>query len=470
MNKVSIKNLFFIYLLAHGLSLFFINSEFYDDRLWRNLEYNEFVNIFTQTNEFFHYRVHWFSFFLAYEQWVSGLISFSLFFFSAIVLQKVIETQFSLDNRTISLFSILYLTLPFGLIKFSYSIVPYVLCITLFICGWYFIIKNRLLSLTLFFLSFNMNSLLVLYCVPFFSFFLYNNKILNIKNLFNFSIKKIDFVTLPFFYFVIKVFFFKPYGIYEKYNNDYELINIFKAPFFQFLDLFRNNLSIGFVIFALCITILIYKKYPQLFYKTKVKFHYLIIIFAFFASLLPYWILGHIPTFSGHGSRHQLLMLISFPFIFLYLLNFLTKEFYKFFILLILVLNFSINYKIYFDYLIDVKKINGLNSFIVNNKNLFTDGNVIVLNDKYKSPTVSYSKISHAWNNALIKRVLKNEKNFVINIEQIHDYLDGKFDHKFTKQYMASEHQRLENPFFMILSIETYGFLKFKFSIHKVKI
>ena len=163
-------------------------------------------------------------------------------------------------------------------------------------------------------------------------------------------------------------------------------------------------------------------------------------------------------------------MLISFPFIFLYLLNFLTKEFYKFFILLILVLNFSINYKIYFDYLIDVKKINELNSFIVNNKNLFTDSNVIVLNDKFKSPTVSYSKISHAWNNALIKRVLKNEKNFVINIEQIHDYLDGKFDHKFTKQYMASEHQRLENPFFMILSIESYGFLNFKFSIHKIKI
>ena len=163
MNKISIKSLFFIYFLAHGLSLFFINSEFYDDRLWKNLEYNEFLNIFKQTNEFFHYRAHWFAFFGVYDQWISGLVSFSLFFFSAIVLQKIIETQFSLDNKNVSLFSLLYLTLPFGLIKFSYSIVPYIFCMTLFICGWYFMIKKRLLSLILFFFSFNMNSLLVLY-------------------------------------------------------------------------------------------------------------------------------------------------------------------------------------------------------------------------------------------------------------------------------------------------------------------
>jgi len=470
MNKISIKNLFFIYFLAHGLSLFFINSEFYDDRLFRNYEYKEFVSIFKQTNEFFHYRVHWFSFFLNYEQWISGLVSFGLFFFSAIVLQKIIETQFSLDNETISLFSLLYLTLPFGLIKFSYSIVPYIFCMTLFICGWYFIIKKRWLSLILFFFIFNMNSLLVLYCVPIFSFFLYNNKNLNIKNLVYFSIKKIDFLVLPFFYFLIKVFFFKPYGIYENYNNQYDLINIFKGPFFQFLDLFRNNLTIGFLICGVSIAILIYKKYPQLFYKTKVKFHYLIIIFAFFGSVFPYWIIGHTPTFSGYSASHQLLMLISFPFIFLYLLNFLTKDFYKFFILLILTLNFSINYKIYFDYFVEQKKINELNKFIISNEEFFTDNNIVILNDKYKNPTVSYSKIEHSWNNALIKRVLGNEKNFVINIEQIQDYLDGKFDHKFTKQFLASEHQRVENPLFMILSIESYGFLRFKFSIHKIKI
>jgi len=469
-NKISIKNLFFIYFLAHGLSLFFINSEFYDDRLFKNLEYNEFVNIYKAMNEFFHYRVYWFSFFRDYEQWISGLVSFSLFFFSAIVLQKIIEIQFSLDNETISLFSLLYLTLPFGLIKFSYGIVPYIFCMTLFICGWYFMIKKRLLSLILFFFSFNMNSLLVLYCVPILSFFFYNNKILNIKNLFYFSIKKIDFLVLPFFYFLIKVFFFKPYGIYKNYNNHYDLISVFKTPFFQFLDLFRNNLTIGFVICGASIAILIYKKYPQLFFKTKVKFHYLIIIFAFFGSLLPYWILGHTPTFSGYSSRHQLLMLISFPFIFLYLLNFLTKDFYKFFILLILTLNFSINYKIYFDYFVEQKKINELNKFIINNKKFFTDNNIIILNDKYKNPTVTYSKIAIAWNNALIKRVLRNEKNFVINIEQIQDYLDGKFDHQFTKQFLASEHQRLENPLFMILSIESYGFLRFKFSIHKIKV
>jgi hypothetical protein len=470
MKKISNKNLFFIYFLAHGLSLFFINTEFYDDRLLKNLEYKEFVNIHKQMNEFFHYRVHWFSFFLDYEQWVSGLISFSLFFFSAIVLQKIIETQFSFDNETISLFSLLYLTLPFGLIKFSYTIVPYIFCMTLFICGWYFITKKRWLSLILFFFSFNMNSLLVLYCVPIFSFFLYNNKILNIKNLVCFSIKKIDFLVLPFFYFLIKVFFFKPHGIFEGYNNHYDLIDIFKTPFFQFLDLFRNNLTIGFVIFGVSIAILIYNKYPQLFYKTKVKFHYLIIIFAFFGSLLPYWILGHTPTFTSYSSRHQLLMLISFPFIILYLLNFLTKDFYKFFILLILTLNFSINYKIYFDYFIEQKKINELNKFIINNKKSLADNNIIIINDKYKNPTVTYSKILHDYNNALIKRVLRNEKNFVINIEQIQDYLDGKFDHKFTKQFMASEHQRLENPIFIILSVESYGFLRFEFSIHKIKI
>ena len=244
-------------------------------------------------------------------------------------------------------------------------------------------------------------------------------------------------------------------------------------PILQFLDLFRNNLSIGFLILGYLSAFFILKYFYSFLKNSTVKkksnFNIAVVITGIIGSLFPYWIVGHIPTFVAYSSRHQLLLLISMPFFIIYLLNFLKNKYQKLILLLVLTLCLSINFKIYFDYYIDYLKQKKLIEYIIKNKNLFSDNNLIIMNDKIRSSTVIYgNNNNHIYSNAVFKRALQNEKNFVIEINELEDYSNGKFDNKFNGYYLASQHMRLNNNSIIMVTIESHGFLKFIFSHRKI--
>lgn len=475
MKIQEIRKLFFIYFIAHGLSLGFIDAYYYDDIILFTWDKKVLVSAYKQMNELFDYRFYMFLYLRPLGAAGASFISFFIFFFSALVFNKILNLFYSIRKETAYLSTILYLILPFGLIKFSLSIIPYLFCMFFFLLGWYFMIRSRVLSLFLFFISFNMQSLLVLYSLPILSYFFYEkkNNSLYPKEFLIFLIKRIEFTILPFLFFYIKFTFFKAFGVYEGYNEIYNIQYLFVNPALQFLDLFRSNLSIGFLIFGYFLAFLILKYYYNYFDVAKknkqTNINFLIVIIGLAGSLFPYWILGHTPTFAGYSSRHQLLLLISMPLFIIYFLNFINKKYRKLSIIFILSLSFSINFKIYSDYYINYSKQKKLVEYIIKNKNSFSNNNIIIMNDKIKSPVVTYAnKNNYIIYNGVFKRALKNEKNFVIDINELDDYASGKFDNKFNGYYLASQHKRQNNNNIVILTIETEGLLRFIFTHRKV--
>jgi hypothetical protein len=320
-----------------------------------------------------------------------------------------------------------------------------------------------------------MQSLLVLYSLPFLSYYFYQkkNKLFYFKEFLIFLIKRIEFTILPFLFFYIKFTFFKGVGAYKGYNEIYNIEHLIVNPGLQILDLFRNNLSIGFLIFGFFLSLFILKYFYIYFdisrKKIQININFLIVIISIVGSLFPYWIVGHIPTFTGYSSRHQLLLLISMPLFIFYLLNFFNKKYRKLSITLILTLSFSINFKIYSDYYINYLQQKQLIEYIIKNKNSFSDNNVIIINNKIKSSTVTYANSNnYIYNNGIFKRALKNEKNFVIDINEFDHYANGKFDNKFNGYYLASEHKRQNNNNIIIFTVESQGFLRFVFTHRKI--
>lgn len=465
MKIKEISKLFLIYIIAHGLSFGLIYAQFYDHLVFLNWDKEVLISVENQKNIILDSNLYILLFVRSLSAEVYFILSFFLFFFSSLIFNKIVNLFYPITKETGYLLTVFYLILPFALIKFNVSIFFYLLCMYCFLLGWYFIISSRILSLFFFFISFNMQSLLVLYSLPIISYFFYQkkNNLFCVKEFFFFLKKKIDFFILPFIFFFIKISFYKPSGYYKNYNENYDIGNLVIAPIFQFMDLFRNNLSIGFLIFGCLVAFLILKYIFTPFnnYIKKNNINALVPIIGLVASLFPYWILGHVPTFSSFSSRHQLLLLISTPLFIIFFLNFVKKKYFKISVILIVSLSLSINFQIYSAYNIEYLKQKKLITYLSDNKNLFYNNNAIVMNDKIKNTIIAYSNNNNqVYNNGIFKRVFNNEKYFVININEIDDYTEGKLDYKFDGYHLASQHKRQHNNNIIILTIESEGRLK----------
>ena len=84
---------------------------------------------------------------------------------------------------------------------------------------------------------------------------------------------------------------------------------------------------------------------------------------------------------------------------------------------------------------------------------------------KLKTQQLLIIPLEHIFDNGIFKIALNHEKNFVINITQFDDYFSGKLCKKFNSYYNASEHNRDELNKVLILNIESYGFLKFNYTL-----
>lgn len=234
----------------------------------------------------------------------------------------------------------------------------YLFFYTVFMLGIYllflgldnFLIEKKLFSLFLlliFFFSFQLNSLLVIYYPIFFVFlFKYNENYFkreNISDLFRRNLKFLDFLLLPFVFWGVKNIFFYSFGAYEGYNKIqfnpqiwYENINFFllnsiKLQFFiawnLFVGEFLNHKLIIFIIIACSflgiqwiINNWIYPKNMQenaevMISRSKVLYD-LLVVFAFafilfLSSIFPYIAVGKYPGNTGSDTRHALL--ISIP-------------------------------------------------------------------------------------------------------------------------------------------------------------
>lgn len=175
------------------------------------------------------------------------IFTFCAFFACGCMLYQILKPLQILKTYELFFITLLFLLLPFNTISRNILInAPYTLCYLLFFTGFYLLSRSvaqsestplesspprpqssqitlartltRILTLTLFFVSFTMNSLLIFYALPL-AYLLYTTRsYTRVRAFLNFLARHIDFLILPLLFYALKMMFFKPYGLYEGYN------------------------------------------------------------------------------------------------------------------------------------------------------------------------------------------------------------------------------------------------------------
>lgn len=273
------------------------------------------------------------------------LFSGYLFYFIAGDIDELKASKF--------LLAVLFSIMPVNFVRISMSVFNYTIYYLLFFVATWILIKTRKKSsnsvwsdcfvVTLYFISFYAQSLLGLYMLVLVYLYLTAN-----VNFIKFIGKNILPIVLPIAFLIFKLFYIKPYGLYQGYNEiSLESfvnlpITISKSLYYSVIDIFSiagRGIAQQFGFFLL-IFIFVYLLLKVC--KREVGFDFLlstkkILIWGFgllFVSVLPYCLAGKIGSSYQYDSRHQLLLPLGLSLIFWVLLFQVSKEF-----------NFSVNAK-----------------------------------------------------------------------------------------------------------------------------
>lgn len=221
--------IFVIYTLSFGLSLF-NHGVYWDDWAVVVAKSPEFIqNIIERQmgNMTAAYILQAMSSF--HSAIIPRVITFILYGFSGYFFYSILGSIKEIDKKTRWLLTGFFLLFPANDSRVVLTIMYYSLSHFLFYCGWWLLsqyyqhkhIAFRVLSLVLFFISFNVSSLLFFYIVVL-AYIFYKDK---------YSVRRnIDFVMLPFVYFILKTTLFPPSGEYAGYNV-ITLTNVFSASY-----------------------------------------------------------------------------------------------------------------------------------------------------------------------------------------------------------------------------------------------
>jgi hypothetical protein len=391
LSKKNFILIILLYSITHGGIFFSINSYFWDDLTIVGVNENIIIKIFKENGTFLNIIGYLHVFLLKIGPWIYKLLTFFLFLFTGLFLNKILIKHEVFDDDFRLYFILLFLILPFFLVRTSLVILPYVICNFLFFFAWASYEKNSYISIIMFFFSFIINSYLVLFIIPFLDLYYRKNlTLLSFRSFLSFLFSHIVLVILPFIFFILKLVYFKPYGSFLNYNETYSLYNLIITPLRMGIDFFSTFypiILVGLILFFLnwAFGMQIFK-----FRLIKYKFYFFVSILIIFVSCFPYWILGHVPTFSDWSSRHQLLLPFGISLFILVLINNLTIDKAKI-IVFIISISIFINLKTYVEFYLDWDKQNQLiqlfkNNVTVKNNNLFLiqDNTPNAINRKYR--------------------------------------------------------------------------------------
>ncbi len=280
--------------------------------------------------------------------WASPLLYHTLTFFLqllSVVLLFRIHGKFKMrkEMSLFFLFTILiYAALPIYDSKVTMIVLPYTLCLTLFLFAFLFLLKYcenkkriglRIFSLLFFFMSFFTNSLVFFYLIPIFLvfFFPYWKRFFS-KNIildYNIFVRKmlrqvlihLDFFVLPFLFWVVRSLYFQPSQQYASIGyNKIEIESLLETPyrfvlfvyvfFVSLLPLVKEALQTPEVwgIF-LIVALFTYKWFKERDFSFIISWKILLLgLFVLGVGVFPYLMVNKIPGFGWNSSRHQLLI------------------------------------------------------------------------------------------------------------------------------------------------------------------
>ncbi len=372
------------YLIAHGGIFFIPNAVFWDDWVLFNQDQMIILDIFRQAGSIFNISGYLHLIMLSAGIWFYKYLTFLLMFISGILLNEILKPKNWITKEARFTITLLFIILPFNSARVCLINFPSIFGHFTFFLAWYMMSKNRILSLILFFFSFNISSLLMFYSIPIADLYLrsgFSFTNLNPQSILKFCIKKIDFIVLPFIFFLIKILYFKPYGLYSGYNENFNLTDIWKIPVYQTLDLLNQSLQINILLFIglflLTASVLWSKLDSEITYTSRyLKYGAIIFLFAVF----PYWIIGTYPTFTNWSSRHQLLLPLGTSIFIIGLASILSSKKRTLLLIILVSVSISMSLSAYYQFYIDWIKQKELIS-LFKNEQLIKESKLIIFQD-----------------------------------------------------------------------------------------
>ncbi len=457
----SIKKLTYILYFIGNFMMLTYPGIFWDDWTLYNMSEKGIMNQFYGNGLFIAGYLHIFLQKLIYPPLLYHLSTIILQLFSIFILFKIVD-KYKNKNSIFLYFAILiYSVLPLFDAKITMIVLPYTLCLTLFITATYFLIIFKfertfifkILSLILFFISFFTTSLVFFYLIPLLLIIFYDDlryiidhKIKKLKVVFNILINTlishIDFILLPVIFWIVKILYFSPSFQYKESNyNEINLESFLEIPYRLIISIYLFFITLypllmeliqnlEFIILFIILSGFIFLKLGRLdlnFKSTKTKF--LIGLLVCFIGLFPYILVGKYPTFTGYSSRHQLLLGFGISLLVVDLIFYISSKRLRNLILamslgLFVILNISIQ----FNYFKGFMKQAVVNDYL-ESQNLSRDFSQTIL---YKDNTSNFTHKGNPSNFYELSGILKlshpDENIMLIKNEDFILYLqDGTF-------------------------------------------
>ena len=452
------------YLVAHGGILLIPNAIYWDDWILYRVDPEIILNTFKQAGSMFNVGGFLHKAMLDVGPWIYKVLTFWLMFASGILLNSILKRYENIATETRFFIVLLFLLLPFNLARVALIDFPYTLCYFLFFLAWQLMDRFRIAALALFFLSFNTNSLLVIYALPVLDMLYRSGHLASLKSALGFGIRRIDYLLLPFVYFFVKFYFFAPSGLYEGYNQSYSTQNLMESAilqrddFFHLFKLLREVVGVELWLFLSLFVFLFVKNKPLIATPQKwISWGLLAIgLLAFFLGAFPYWILGYVPTFNDWSSRHQLLLPLGSALIIVGILSFNnlngktkahsiiirgSQTINASVISIIVGASLAFNVSSYATLFIDWQKQKQLIHLFSKNADLERAGLVVFVDATEQLNGLGRKQRSYEWN-GMLEAAFGNQKRFAIQQSQSDDYLSGNLDRYFQSEYKAGSFRK----------------------------
>jgi len=327
---------FFFILYAFSYGLILLNRGiFWDDWVAFNTPVSILIAMDRQLGMFWTGFLSVFLISLPFGILLQRGLTFALYFISGIFLYNILKNIKEIKAGARFFIVLFFLLFPLNSARILFTTTNYAVNYFTFYLAFWLLSKYlnkqnllwRFLALVTFFFSFSTNSFLVFYLLAL-AYIVYCQK--NI-------LRYLDFILLPLFFWLIKILFFTPFGVYEGYNkikiqNLLGLpINLFITFYTSFLAVLNKSLQLSFpqlivllIISSIFFITLKFKKDDE-----NNKINFLLFVFgwiAFILAAIPYLTVGAIPSLNEWSSRHQLLLPLGASFILYYGLKILLNK------------------------------------------------------------------------------------------------------------------------------------------------
>jgi hypothetical protein len=355
-------------------------------------------------------------------------------------------SKFTLDERF--LLVTFFLVVPLNISRVLMITIPYTICYFLFFFAWYLKPINKILSYFLFFISFATNSLLVFHLLPIsYYYFIENKENISFKRILKYLKNNLIFISLPIFYYLLKIIYFKPFGFFEGYNSNFNVFSLFISPAIQFFKLFDNNISSLGLIITLFIGInLILKSNKNLLQnginQQNKKFFIYLSLISVIVACFPYWILGHTPIFFDWKSRHQLLMPLGISFALFTFSIYVHKSNLRLVISIILSICMSMNLNAYYSLAVNWHKQESLIK-LISQDNKIRNSDFLIFDDATNGNPWGRPMNFYEWN-GLLNRAFSDQKRLGVDRNQTWES-EGKYINQILSSPLCKEIYKLKN-------------------------